>query len=86
VIEIYAMTQADPRWIVDRDLPGSRVAWTIFSAFWLATMSWIEPGSSFTACLSVQLVAGVVALPVWRLLLDRATRARLDTGVLRLAA
>jgi hypothetical protein len=59
---------------------------TIFSAFWLATMSWIEPGSYFTAYLLVQLVAGVVALPVWRLLLDRATRARLDTRVLRLAA
>jgi hypothetical protein len=59
---------------------------TIFSAFWLVTMSWIERDSSFSAYLSVQLVGGVIALPVWRLLLDRATRARLDTRLLRSAA
>lgn len=59
---------------------------TIFSAFWLVMMSGSDINSYFTAYLSVQLVAGVVALPVWRLLLDRATRARLSTRVLRLAA
>jgi MFS family permease len=59
---------------------------TAFSAFWLVVFSGIDINSYFGAYLTVQLVAGVVALPVWRLLLDRATRSRLDTRVLRLAA
>jgi len=59
---------------------------TMFSAFWLVMISGIELDSYFGAYLSMQVVAGVVALPVWRLLLDRATRSRLDTRMLRLTA
>jgi len=59
---------------------------TIFSAFWLVMMSAIDGNSYFRAYLVVQLVAGFVALPVWRLLLDRATRARMNGRLLHLAA
>ena len=58
---------------------------TIFSAFWLVMMSGIDVNPYFRTYLSVQLVAGLVALPVWRLLLDRATRARMNGRLLRLA-
>jgi hypothetical protein len=59
---------------------------TVFSAFWLVMLSGIDSNSYFDAYLWVQLVAGVVALPVWRLLLDRATRVRMNRRVFRLAA
>lgn len=59
---------------------------TVFSAFCLVVLPASEINSYLGAYLSVQLVAAIGALPLWRRLLERASRARMDARVLQLAA
>jgi hypothetical protein len=70
----------------------SQIASILVSAFLLMPAVWFAPSWHdvvetwpYIGYLGAQILAGSVALPTWRVLLDRASRTRLNTRFLRAA-